>query len=248
MGLRVLIGIPCPMAGGFRPFDVALQQLMLGRTDARVFFAMTGVLPGARNRIVREAIRCEAEYIWFLDDDQPFFPGGEGRLSDLDALLARHLDAVLPLSCRRGAPFLPLLYDVVHPDGWIATQHYLADDEDGLIPVAAAGFAGLLIRTACLRQMGTDGWFEFVHPPDDFDNYSEDLPFYRKLQQSGVQLYCDLDVRFGHAVQSVAWIVRQRGRWVTALADHEPFVMFPQPVHPLGLEHARRQRQKLVLA
>lgn len=244
----VLIGVPCHIAGGYRPFEVALHALMERRPNTHVVYAMTGVLPGARNRLVREAIRSEADYIWFLDDDQPFFPGGDGRPSDLDALLAHQLDAVIPLSCRRGAPFLPLLYDGLIREGTTAAQHYLTDDEHGLIPVAAAGFAGLLIKTSVLQRLGSDGWFEFVHPPDNYDDYSEDFPFYAKLQKAGVQLYCDLEVRFGHAVQCVAWVVRQDGKWMTALADHEPFVMFPQPVHPLGLDRMRQDRKKLVLA
>ena len=92
--------------------------------------------------------------------------------------------------------------------------------------------AGLLITTAALREMGPDGWFEFVHPPDNFDDYAEDFPFYRKLADQGVQLYCDLSVRFGHEFTGVAYIVKQQGKWVTVLADSEPFVAFPQPVPP----------------
>ncbi len=233
-GPKVLIGIPCLMTGGFRPFDVCLQKFMEGRDPAQtqVFYAMGGVVVRGRNEIVREAIRRDAEYIWFMDDDQPFHPGGDGRVSDLDALMARQLEAVIPLSCRRGAPFLPLLYDHIHDEGWIASQRYLLDHESGLIKVVGAGMAGLLIKTELFQKMGTDGWFEFVHPPDDFDNYAEDFPFYRKLRNLGVQLYCDLDVRFGHAVQCVAYVIKQQGKWVTVLADHEPFVAFPQVLPP----------------
>ena len=246
---KVLVGIPCLMNGGFRPFEVALAQLQSRQPGISIFYSMGGVLPGARNRIVREAIRQEAEYVWFLDDDQPFFPGGDdGKPSDLDSLLAHNVDAVIPLSCRRGAPFLPLLYDVVHEDGWIATQHYLLDHDRGLIPVAAAGLAGLLIKVSVLKRMSDNAWFEFTHPPDNCDDYNEDLNFYVKLQKLGIQLYCDLEVRFGHAVTSVAYLIRQHGQWVVALADHEPFVMFPCAKHPLGIDHVRQSRQNLVLA
>lgn len=247
MSERILIGIPCPILGGYRPFDVALQALMAHHPEARVFYAMTGVVPGARNRIVREAIRSDAEYVWFLDDDQPFYPGGiPGRPDDLEALLAHDLDAVIPLSPRRGAPFLPLLYDRIREEGWMAAQRYLTPEDQGLIPVAGAGMAGLLIKVSVLRAMGDDGWFEFVHPPTNFDDYSEDLPFYKKLSAHGVQLYCDLDVRFGHAVTAVAYIVRNAGQWQTVLADHDPFVAFPQPVHPLSVPRAAPTRKQLV--
>lgn len=234
-GPKVLIGIPSLMVKvGFTPFDICLDRLMQGMDPecVQVFRPMGGVVVRGRNEIVREALRREAEYIWFLDDDQPFHPGGAGRPSDLDALLARGCEAVLPLSCRRGAPFLPLLYDHVHEQGWIASQRYLLDHESGLIRIAGAGMAGLLIKTAIFREMGADGWFEFVHPPDNFDDYAEDFPFYRKLADLGVQLYCDLDVRFGHEFTGVAYIIKQQGKWVTVLADSAPFVAFPQPAPP----------------
>lgn len=240
MAPSILIGIPCHLQGSYRPFDVNVAEVLRMTPEARVAYAMTGVIPGARNRIVRDAIRDRFDYIWWLDDDQPFSP------TDLATLLARNLDAVVPLSCKRGAPFLPLLYDEITADG-VARQHFLGDHEQGLIKVAGAGLAGLLIKTSCFQALGTDGWFEFTHPQDNWDDYSEDLPFYRKLAASGVPLYCDLDVRFGHAVMSVAYIVRQQGRWVTVLADHEPFVAFPQPRDPSRLGQATPpQRLQLV--
>ena len=66
----------------------------------------------------------------------------------------------------------------------------------------------------------------------------------KKLERLGVQLYCDLDVRFGHAVTCVAYALRQNGVWVTALADQAPFVAFAQPTHPLGPAFAEKQRHK----
>ncbi len=224
---QILIAVPCRIIGSFRPFDVVLAQTLEITPNAKVAYGMTGVLPGARNRLVREALARDFDYIWWLDDDQPFAP------TDLAQLLAHQVDAVVPLSCRRGAPFLPLLYDEITDD--YARQHFLMDHEQGLIKVMAAGFAGLLIRTECFRTMGEDGWFEFTHPANNFDDYAEDLPFYRKLASIGVQLYCDLDTRFGHAVMAVAYIVKQQGKWVTVLADHEPFVAFPQVAHPLSI-------------
>lgn len=223
---RIMVAIPCDEMGGYRPFDVVLAQFLKQTPNADVRYGMTGVVPGARNRLVRMALKEEWDYIWWLDDDQPFHP------DDMKKLMAHHVDAVVPLSLRRRAPFTPLLYDEVSDIGH-ARQHWLSDHERGLIKVAGAGMAGLLIKTDCFRAMGTDGWFEFVHPPDNFDDYAEDFPFYKKLGQSGYQLYCDLEVRFGHAVTSVAYPVRQHGKWMTVLADHEPFCGFPQPEHPL---------------
>lgn len=248
----ILIGIPTALGGRFRPFDVCVSKLVayVNQTPdlpftlagGEPFWAMTGVVPAARNRIVREALRQGADYIWWLDDDQPFHP------HDLEKLFAHKLDAVLPLSPRRNAPFQPLLNDRMDDTGH-ALQHWLAPHESGLIAVASAGMAGLLIKTSCFAALGADGWFEFYHPPTNFDDYAEDYPFYRKLAASGVQLYCDLDVRFGHQISCVAYLVKQQGAWVTVLADQEPFCAFPQPSHPLGVTPVgmAKPRGKVVL-
>jgi hypothetical protein len=250
-GPKVLIGIPTPVEhAGYTPFNIALEQLLRLHDDVLVFRSMGGVVPGQRNRIVREAIGVGADYIWFLDNDQPFFAHDAlepTRPDDLTALLAHGVDAVVPLSPRRGNPFLPLLFSQIDDEGTYAVQRYLLPDDHGLIPVAAAGMGGLLIKTAVLERMGIDGWFHFQHPSDDFDSYAEDIPFYKKLERVGVQLYCDLEVRFGHAVTTVAYIMRQQGHWVTVLADSAPFVAFAQPQHPLGIAYSEKQRQKVAL-
>lgn len=247
---QVLIGVPTQERGGYRPFEMCLHQLMKGRPSTEVFYAQ-GTLVGARNRMVRQALAIGAEYLWMLDDDQPFFAGDPqqpGKLNDLDRLLARGVDAVVPLSCQRKSPFCPLLYSTIHPTESIAIQRYLLPDDHGLIPVAAAGMAGLLMKTSLFLKMGLDGWFEFQHPSNNFDDTSEDFQFYRKLERIGVQLYCDLDVSFGHAITSIAWVVQKQGQWLTVFSDSEPYMMALQPQHPLGLEHSKRQRDKLVPA
>jgi len=222
---RIMLAVPCRWQGGYRAVDIVIAQVLKQYPGADVRYGMTGVLPGARNRLVRMALDEKWDYIWWLDDDQPFNP------DDLGKLLAHGVDAVVPLSPRRGTPFLPLLYDGEEQGQF--RQHFLDPADRGLIKVFGAGMAGLLIRTSCFRDMGTDGWFEFEHPPGNFDDYAEDLPFYRKLAAQGVQLYCDLGVSFGHILNCVAYIGRQGKQWVTILAESQPFVAFPQPEHPL---------------
>src|SRR5260370_4457258 len=49
---RVLIGVPCTERGGYRPFEMCLQQLMEGPPETRVFYSMGGLVAGNRNRII----------------------------------------------------------------------------------------------------------------------------------------------------------------------------------------------------
>jgi hypothetical protein len=237
-GPKVLVGIPQLLVGiKFAPFEAYLDRFQASHrcvletfdpacetAQFRIFRTIGGVVVRGRNEIVREALRMEADYIWFLDDDQPF------QETDVDKLLAHDLDAVIPLSCRRGAPFLPLIYDRLEQGH--ASQRFLLDHESGLIKVAGAGMAGLLIRLEVLKRMGADGWFEFYHPPNNFDDYAEDFPFYKRLAELGYQLYCDLDVRFGHEYTCVVYPVKQQGKWYTALADDKPICLMPQMAPP----------------
>ena len=107
----ILVVIPTTTAGRFRPFDVCLSsfyayvaargaslpfRVIGGPTDSPApFWSMTGVLPGARNRGIREAFRLGADYLWWLDDDQPFQP------TDLEALFARQVSRTERLSAFR---------------------------------------------------------------------------------------------------------------------------------------------------
>jgi hypothetical protein len=102
------------------------------------------------------------------------------------------------------------------------------------------------MKTSCYEQLGSDGWFEFVHTPDDMDNYAEDFPFYRKMQAAGIPLYCDLDVNFGHRASATAYLIRQQGKWLTVLADTEPFTAFPTPEAPK--DHLRLARAEELIA
>lgn len=189
------------------------------------FQSRTGVLPGQRNRICREAQRLGVDWVWMLDDDQLFDPLA------LKKLISHGLDAVIGLSLRRKPPFAPLIFDRLDADG-NAHQYYLKKHENGVIPIAGAGMGSLLIRRSVLDAMG-DPWFQFERSIGNYDDYAEDFPFYRKLRETGTQLHCDLNVRLGHAFTSYLWPTRDKdGNWQTTMADDQPFATFPSAQDP----------------
>lgn len=228
--MRVLIGIPTRGEGSPSPFFwqcVCDLRPIPGVQVLPPFVASSGVIPGTRNQICRKALEVGADYVWMLDDDQPFAP------DDLAKLLAHDKDIVVPLSLRRGKPFAPLIYDRIDEQGG-AHQHYLTPFESGLIPVAGAGLAGVLIKRTVLDALG-DPWFAFERSHYNGDDYAEDFPFYRRVAEAGFTVYCDLDVRFGHRITAYVWPVKQNGVWMTAMADDAPFAFAPQPQSPLTI-------------
>lgn len=239
MAVSVLIGIPCRETAPSSAFYDCLDKLERP-AGAVVYQARTGVIPGCRNRICREALKVGAEWVWMLDDDQLFAPEA------LNALLAHSLDVVIGLTLRRKSPFMPLIYDAL-PDGQVY-QKYLNPGDGGVIEIGGAGMGGCLIRRAVLEAMA-DPWFTFVTTVEHPDDYCEDFPFYQSVRDAGFKVHCDLDVNFGHTVTSIVWPVRNPdGQWLTVLAEDQPFIAMPQPVSPLAVVPVKRPERKLVLA
>lgn len=222
---KILIAYPCREFSPCSAFQDAVHKLETVPGTLIPFQARTGVLPGARNRIVREAQRLGVEWVWMLDDDQIFDP------TALKKLLAHGKDAVIGVALRRKAPFAPLLYDQIFEDG-TAHQYYFKKNENGLVPMAGGGMGSLLVRRSVLDQIG-EPWFSFERSRTNYDDYAEDFPFYRRLREVGTQLYADLNVRIGHQCSVFLWPARdQAGNWVTVMADDAPICSMPSADDP----------------
>jgi hypothetical protein len=222
---KVLIGYPCREYLPCSAFNDSLANLETFPGVLPIFQARTGVLPGQRNRICREAQRVGADWVWMLDDDQLFAP------DTLKKLLAHNVDAVIGIALRRKPPFAPLLYDRIDSDGG-AHQFYLKPYHSGLIPIAGAGLGSLLIRREVLDAIG-DPWFTFERSRLNDDDYAEDFPFYQKLREAGFQLHADLNVRILHSFS--AFISAQRGKdgqWMTVMSEEQPFAAMPPAEDP----------------
>lgn len=159
-----------------------------------------------RNQLVEV---MEGNWIWFIDDDHAFGP------DILSRLLAHRKDVVVPACLARSKPFLP----VVWKDGErVDFQDY---PQGGLIEVDSAGTAGMLIR----RQM-----FGSMEPPFfRHGDRSEDIIFSERLAEIGIQIYCDLDSRIGHATTSVVWPIRKDDGWNVGFSIADAYTIETRP-------------------
>lgn len=178
------------------------------------------------NDIIRQ-MRPEDQWVFIMDDDHTFAP------DLLLNLLDRNVDVVVPLYTQRQPPFLPVAYKAELPTGQF--EQFTWEDLDGrggLLPVASAGKAGVLVRRHVLEAL-KDPWFEWA------GLIGEDHYFFKKCRDAGFEVYVDLDNRMEHlttfAIQPHQY---EDGRWVGRVAlGHDVFVdcratVVPDPATP----------------
>lgn len=150
------------------------------------------------NRIFNE-MPPECEWLWLLGDDHAWDPGLLMQLLDHD------VDLVVPLTPRRMPPWLPVVYARYKPspDGSPTTEtrtyswQELADAmpyNNGLLPIAASGDAGMLVRRhvweAIEKAYGFPWYRVGTTGPD---SVAGDLDFTWKAAQLGFD--CNVDTR-----------------------------------------------------
>ena len=193
--------IACGELSRYTKFSRSLSQLAI--PEGTLTLWSEGVSVAANlNRALEKRI---GEWVWFLGDDHTFAP-------DLLYRLLNHgFDAVVPLVLRRKPPFQPVLYKTIEANGWGAYYQWSEIPASGLLPVAAAGAAGLLVRARVFEKMEPP---YFAVGQVMKDQLSEDLWFCRKLQDADIPLYVDLDTMLGHITPMVISPARMDdGHW-----------------------------------
>jgi glycosyltransferase involved in cell wall biosynthesis len=149
----------------------------------------------ARNDVCRLFLETDADYLLFLDADMRH-PGD---------LVHRLLAHDLPLVTGRYQMRKPPFHTVAMRKTGTGPHDYKAiEEQHGLVPIDAAGAGCLLIARdvlADLRQIFGDNWFQYQAGPDGLRTVSEDMWFFERAKEIGIQAYCDLDVVSTHVAQ-----------------------------------------------
>jgi len=162
-----------------------------------------------RNQIIEG---MEGDWVWFLDDDHGWEPDALLRLLD------SNVDAVVPLYCRRYAPFEPVIYKSFDPSKYNVSELYSwpeISNMRGCEPIAASGAGGLLVRRHVLEKMESPhfrvghGNGPEWHILTDSDGMHEDTGFCWRLKKSGFELFVNVDVQIGHLTDTVLIPSRQ---------------------------------------
>lgn len=154
---------------------------------------------GNMNSMVRG---MEGEWLWVLGSDHVM------DFTLLLQLLEHDVDVVVPLCLKRTPPYDPVVYSHQREDG--VYVGYTDLPESGLVPIHAAGSAGMLIRRRVLDTL-EDPVFE------SHGGLNEDLTFCAKVRDAGFSIWADCDARLGHISQISVWPTFRDGAWAIDL-------------------------------
>jgi hypothetical protein len=197
------IGIIADSAARYTAFTQSLAG-MLARMpiNTQVRFKIGSDKGASRNWLVQDSLDSGSEWLFFIDDDHTF------ASTVLLQLLLHEQPIVASLCLQRENPFWPTCYESRDDNGMFTPLDLTG--KTGLVPIVAAGTAGMLIRSEVFHEIGSP-WF--LHT----DECSEDLYFCTKAAAAGFQLFVDLDSTLGHINPMTVVPHLYEGRWVASL-------------------------------
>ena len=154
---------------------------------------------GNMNTMVR---KMQGDWLWVLGTDHVM------NFDLLERLLSHDVDVVVPLCLKRSPPYDPVVYSHQNEKGQYVG--YTDLPEHGLVPVHAAGSAGMLIRRHVLDTF-EDPVFE------SHGGLNEDLHFCAKVRDAGFSIWCDVDAPLGHIGQISVWPRYSGDEWMIDL-------------------------------
>jgi hypothetical protein len=174
-----LLALPYVSKDGFT--GATVRSLLSGVGACKVLFIADQTQVSARNVACAEALKCGAEYLWFVDSDQDFPPDTLARLKAVKA------DVACADMWSRSWPSFRIVFrgDKPVPDE-VADRGKIED-------ITYCGMGCTLIRTSILRKLETkeQPWFWTAHN-------GEDATFCFKVLEAGGTVKCDFSLKSGH--------------------------------------------------
>lgn len=218
--IRVLVGVPTAEMARRAAFYDHYHALQLPMGTIASFVHGQSIAYN-RNKIVEQAIDNGCSHVFFLDDDVAVKP------DTLIKLLCHNVDIATGLMLMRDYPHKPLIFDKFVDN---AAEHIFLNGHSGLIPIVAAGLGCCLIKCKVFSKL-EEPFFRFGEI--DKDGLGEDLGFFKRVKDLGLQAYCDLDVPVGHFTNVTVWPkANVLGSWLTNYENNNGIVGFPAVQRP----------------
>ena len=184
----------------------------LDKTGDCVLSMLSGsLIYESRNKLAKQAITQQADYIMWLDSDM-IFP--KDTLTRMIQHMEDGYEIVSGLYFRRAAPFSPVLFkSYKEEENIIVWDHYDEYPKDSMFEIAACGFGCVMVKTEVLLDLALNyqNWFM------PYKNCGEDMSFCYRAKELGHKIYCDSTIKCGH----VAHMVVDEGVWQTLGGLHE---------------------------
>lgn len=198
---RVVIGIATYSGLEIRTF-VCYDALDKSQVQPLLAVSERVIIDRARNGIANEALKADADYLLFIDDDMTFEPDA------LNRLIERDKDIVAGMFFGRVEPSMHLTFEY-RRDSITGQNQYEKYDIDKLLEheekgecfeCYATGTGFTLINTRVLKAMAEeDPEKPFFETRERGENKcSEDVFFCDRAQKLGFKVWCDTQVKVGH--------------------------------------------------
>ena len=194
--MKVFIAIPTMESV---PVQFLGSMLQLERPEHTQFGIESGsLIYNARNNLARQAIKSEADWVFWVDSDMAFNPDVLQRM--LKVCQENDIDFLTAICFRRKPPYTPCIFDRLDKVEKGASYTAFMSVPDGRFKVGGCGFAGVLMSTDVLISVSAKFNGRMFDPMEGF---GEDVAFCWRARQCGYDIWCDSDIEFGHVGQCV---------------------------------------------
>lgn len=161
--------------------------------DTKIGFEVGSLVYNARNNLARQAIKEEADWVLWLDSDMVFGPDLLQRM--MKVCTENDIEFLTALCFRRKPPYTPCLFDRLEKVEKGASYTALLSVPEGRFKVGGCGFAGVLMSTQVILDVGAKFNGRMFDP---LDGFGEDVSFCWRARQCGYEIWCDSSIEMGH--------------------------------------------------
>jgi len=164
----------------------------------------------ARDSLAQKALTLGPEYILWLDVDQEYPP-------NTPEILMNHIDGgklvvggLTPLKKKSnsGLDGKPSIWDL--DTDAVLVRHREIFLHQGLVKVEALGLGGIMTHPDVFKTLEFP-WFRRIWNQKDKQLFGADYAFYANCKESGIDVYCDTDLIFGHVHVSLIPLREKQG-------------------------------------
>jgi hypothetical protein len=133
----------------------------------------------------------DADKILFLDDDQ-IYP------HDTPEILMNHDRMIVGVVTPIKDDASPMLWEWGDGDHRTINLWGAVRGDSGLTKVDGMGLGGVMLDPEVFNRIGNPPYFKIDRDPTRYKAHGEDISFYAKCRDAGIDVIADLDLQFGH--------------------------------------------------
>lgn len=197
--IKTLIAIPCNdmVQAQFLRSVVGLKQV--GASACAI--TVGTLVHDARNQLAKQAVDGNFDRVLWLDSDMTF----DGDLMEkLSADMDEGREFVTGLYFKRKPPYTPVIYSDIgmYLENGLMTPKatgIIDYPKDDIFPIKACGFGACMVTVDLIKRVGAKYGAPFGIVP----GFGEDMSFCMRVDDLGVEMFCDSRIKLGHVGNGV---------------------------------------------